>query len=220
MRIRSDALVAGFPARKIRDLLRRSGDLLSVHDVTRIIGEKGRKALRLLQRLESEGIIEKHPSFSRPGDENWKLTLKGGAMKKALFSAPVSRQKAEKALNELLDRIRRVNADERFLYRVQKAVLFGSYLTESSRVGDLDIAIDLSPKEPDPEKHVDLILARGDEAAWQGRRFRGYLDQMSFAYYEVMKYLKARSRIIQFTECRDGILRISESRVIYEHKER
>ncbi len=220
MRIKSDELVAGYPAKKIRELLRQTDEFLTVRLVTKVIGVKGRDAVCLLERLESEGFTEKNPVFSRPGDEtHWKLTVKGGAVKKALFSAPVSRQTAEKALSEFIDRIRRVNADERFLYRVQKAVLFGSYLTDSTHVGDLDIAIDLSPKEPDHKKHVDLILARADEAAWQGRRFRSYLDQMSFAYDEVMKFLKARSRIIQFTECRDGVLTIAESRVIYEHKE-
>jgi predicted nucleotidyltransferase len=221
MRIKPDELVAGFPAKKIRDLLRQSGDFLSVHDVTKIIGEKGRKAICILECLESEGFIEKDLSFSRSGDKNyWKLTAKGGAMKNALFSAPVSRQTAEKALNKFIDRIRQVNADERFLYRVRKAILFGSYLTERTHVGDLDIAIDLSPKEPDHKKHADLILARADQAAREGRRFRSYLDQMSFAYDEVMKFLKARSRIIQFTECRDGILSMVESRVIYEYDER
>jgi predicted nucleotidyltransferase len=43
--------------------------------------------------------------------------------------------------------VKEVNEAGKFLYRVRKVALFGSFLTESSTVGDLDIAIELVPKE-------------------------------------------------------------------------
>jgi len=216
MRIKPDELVVGFPARQIRELLRQSNLLLSAGDVTRVLGLKGKKASQLLETLEKQGFIEKNASVPDP-EPYWKHTIRGGALSNALFSAPVSRRNAEKKLGEFMERVHCVNRDSRFLYRVQKVVLFGSFLTESPTVGDLDIAIDLQPKEPDSEKHVELIQARADEAVQNGRSFRNYIESLQFAYKEVRSFLKARSRILQLTDCNDGVLTLAKYRVIYEH---
>ena len=218
MRIQPDALVAGFPARKIRELLRQNEESLSVYEVTKVIGIKGKKAFQLLELLESEGFIERNTSFPDSAKERyWKPTLKGRALAKALFSPPVSRQAAENKLNEFMARVHRVNADSRFLYRVEKVVVFGSFLTDRSFVGDLDLAIQLKPKESDEKKHSDLILARAHEAVRNGRQFHNFVEELFFASDEVKRFLKARSRIIQLTDCGDGVLKIAENRVIYEY---
>lgn len=220
MRIQPEALVAGFPARKIRELLRQSEDFLSPRDATKILGIKGKKAVELLERLESEGYIEKNAAFADSTKErNWKLTVKGGALGNALFSAPVSRQTAQKRLDEFMNRVRQVNMDSRFLYRVGKVVVFGSFITGASHVGDLDLAIELRPKEPDGKKHAALLLARAAQAAGNGRQFHNFVERLTFGHDEVRLFLKGRSRILQLTDCNDGVLKIAESRVIYEYPE-
>ena len=108
-----------------------------------------------METLERKGFIEKSETDS-DATQYWKLTLWGSALSKALFPAPVSRRNAEKKLIEFMERVHQVNEDGRFLYRVRKVIVFGSFLTESPTVGDLDIAIDLEPKEPDANKHSDL----------------------------------------------------------------
>ena len=92
------------------------------------------------------------------------------------------------ALSEFMDRVREVNEDGRFLFRVRKVVLFGSFLTESSTIGDLDIAIDLVPKEPDARKHSELILAHANAAALNGKRFQNFVQRLDFAAQEVRSY--------------------------------
>jgi DNA-binding Lrp family transcriptional regulator len=218
MRIRPDDLVVGFPAKQIRKLLRQDAQFLSVEDVTKALGLTGESALRLLKTLEKKGFIEKN-TFGPDPDRNWRHTIKGGALSKALFSAPVSRRNAEKALSEFMDRVKDVNEDGRFLFRVRKVVLFGSFLTGSATIGDLDVAIDLVPKEADARKHSEQILARADEAALNGRTFRNFIERLDFAAQEVRSFLKSRSRIIQLTDCKDGVLKIAEHRVIYESPE-
>jgi hypothetical protein len=52
MRIKPDDVVAGFPARKIRKLLRQSVDSLSAHHATKILEIKTEQAIQLLKRLE------------------------------------------------------------------------------------------------------------------------------------------------------------------------
>jgi predicted nucleotidyltransferase len=216
MRIRSDELVAGFPAKLIRELLRQNDQYLSVIHVGKVLGLKGKKALRLLETLERQGFIKKNFTDS-DATQYWRLTLQGSALSKALFSAPVSRRNAEKKLSELMDRVHQVNSTARFLYRVRKVVIFGSFLSESPTVGDLDIAIDLEPKEPNAKKHSDLMQDRADEAARNGKRFQNFVERLYFADREVRLFLKARSRIIQLTDCDDGVLKIAEHRVIYEY---
>ena len=218
MQIRPDDLVAGFPAKQIRKLLRQNYESLSVDDVTKVLGLSGKIALRLLETLEQKGFIEKN-AFAPNPDKNWKHTIKGGALSKALFSAPVYRENAEKALAEFMDRVQAVNGDGRFLFRVRKVVLFGSFLTGSATIGDLDIAIELVPKEADAKKHSELILARANEAALNGRTFRNFIERLDFAAQEVKSFLKSRSSIIQLTDCKDGVLKIAEHRVIYESPE-
>ncbi len=218
MQIRPDDLVAGFPAMQIRKLLRRSDLFLSVDDVTKVLGLSGERALRLLKTLEKQGFIKKNTTSSDL-KKNWKHTIKGGALSNALFSAPVSRRDAERALCEFMVRVGEVNEAARFLFRVRKVVLFGSFLSESSAIGDLDIAIALVPKELDSQKHSERLLAHADEAALCGKRFANIVQRLDFAAKEVRAYLKARSRIIQLTDCDDGVLKVAEHRIIYEGPE-
>jgi predicted nucleotidyltransferase len=175
--------------------------------------------LRLLEKLEQKGFIEKN-TFAPDPDKNWRHAIKGGALSKALFSAPVSRENAEKALVEFSDRVQKVNEDGRFLFRVRKVVLFGSFLTGSATIGDLDVAIELVPKEADARKHSELILARANEVDLNGRTFRNFIERLDFAAQEVRSFLKSRSRIIQLIDCKDGVLKISKSRVLYESPEK
>ena len=217
MRIKSDENVAGFPARKIREFLRQSVDVLSVRHATKTLEINTKEAMQLLKCLERDGFLKRNPTSRNPDDERtWKRTIKGGALANALFSAPVARKSADKTLTEFLSRVRKVNCDSRFLYQVRKVVVFGSFLSDAPFVGDLDLAVDLCPKERDSRKHSKLIRARADEAASCGKRFRNFVEGFRFAEDEVLMFLKARSRILQLTRCDDGVLKIAESRVIYE----
>lgn len=63
---------------------------------------RGKNALELLNTLERQGFIEKN-AFAPDPKKNWKHTIKGGALSKAVFSAPVSRQAAERKLSEFMD---------------------------------------------------------------------------------------------------------------------
>jgi hypothetical protein len=220
MRIKPDEDVAGFPASKIREVLRQSVDRLSARHATKILGINTEDATELLERLAHSGFLKRNPASPNSDDEHsWRRTVKGGALANALFSSPVSRQTAEQTLNAFLDRVRQVNSDNRFLYCVRKVIVFGSFLGDGPFVGDLDLAVDLGPKEPDGHKHRELILARANEAASHGRDFRSYVERLCFAEQEVRSFLKARSRILQLTRSDDGVLATAESQVIYESPE-
>ena len=56
---------------------------------------------------------------------------------------------------QLLERITALNSDPRFLARVQKPSVFGSYVGDADRIGDLDVALQLVRREPDFDKHTE-----------------------------------------------------------------
>ena len=59
MRIRFDELIAGFPARKVRELLCQNDEFLSRHDAQKVLGIGGGDAKRLFDRLCREGFVER-----------------------------------------------------------------------------------------------------------------------------------------------------------------
>ena len=68
-------------------------------------------------------------------------------------------------------------------------------------------------------KRGELIQARANEADLNGKKFRNFIERLDFAAQEVRSFLKSRSRIIQLTDCQDGVLKIAKHRVIYEGPE-
>ena len=217
MRIRPDELVAGFPARKIRELLRQNDEFFSYQDARKVLGIGKSEAKHLFDELCREGYLERNADMPAYETElYWKRTLKGRTLCKALFSKSVSRRAAEQKLDEFLARVRQVNADDYFLYIVRKVILFGSFLSDAPFVGDLDLAVDLERKEQDGDRYVHMALVRAREAESNGKRFPNFVEKICFAEHEVKQFLKAGSRIIQITDAHDGILRVAKSRVVYE----
>jgi predicted nucleotidyltransferase len=59
----------------------------------------------------------------------------------ASAAKPISRASAEKKLAEFLDRVRKVKEDDYFLYKVEKVIVFGSYLGSADLLSDIDLAV-------------------------------------------------------------------------------
>ena len=118
-----------------------------------------------------------------------------------------SRTTADKALNNLINKIKVANKREDFIYKITKVVLFGSYINSNKeKIGDLDIAIYLELKDKTiPEIEQNQIRAR--------ERCYGLPTILQFIYgkEEVFRFIKNRKRIL---ELHDGIM------VDYESKKR
>ena len=71
------------------------------------------------------------------------VTLLGSTFSLASAALPLRHATAERRLAEFLDRVRAVNANDGFFYRVHKVILFGSYLTDRKRINDIDVAVEL-----------------------------------------------------------------------------
>jgi hypothetical protein len=94
------------------------------------------------------------------------LTEQGIAFSQASLTT-VTRRTADRVLREFLDRVLALNADEDALYQVPEAVIFGSYLTNAERLGDVDLAIE--PVQVRMSRDGEILSAR---PTWRHLRSR------------------------------------------------
>jgi hypothetical protein len=142
--VRGDsATIAGCPALHVRALLRRlRQDFWTVKEVARLLKVSEGQARRLVYALRVLGYVEVVRE-QRAG--TWRMA--GNALANASAPRPISRAEASRQLDEFLARVALVNADDSFPHRVGKVVIFGSYLSNQERIGDIDLAI---PARPPP----------------------------------------------------------------------
>jgi len=111
------------------------------------------------------------------------------------------RRTADGALAEFLKRVHRVNADAYFLAKVTKVILFGSMLRGGvDQLSDVDVAVQLEPKQPDRERARMLNNKRAAALARKGRRFDGFLERDLCWHVETFRFLKGRSRSIALVD--------------------
>lgn len=75
-------------------------------------------------------------------------------------------------------------------------VIFGSYLSGQERIGDLDLAIRLDRRPQFADHWAEAVLARAEAAERRGRRFRGFLDRLTWAEDEVKQLLRGGVRFL------------------------
>ena len=188
MRLRPDEKIAGRPAPDVRTLLRRLRlDSWTVKEVARLLKVSEGKARRLVYMLRRLGYVEVVPR-QRAG--TWRNTMAGNALANATAALPISRAEASSRLEHFLERVELVNADDSLPHRVGKVVIFGSYLSNQERLGD----IDLGPQYAD--RWAEAVLARAESAERRGRHFRGFLDRLTWAEDEVKRLLRGGARLL------------------------
>jgi predicted nucleotidyltransferase len=116
----------------------------------------------------------------------------------------ITRSTAERALSEFLNRVWQVNSDEYFLAKVTKVILFGSLLRgDVDRLSDVDVAVQLDPKEPDRERARVLNKKRVAEFERKGHRFSNFLERELYWHREAFHFLKGRSRSIALVDYKE-----------------
>jgi len=152
------------------------------------------KAQRLIVQLLNMGYIA---TMENGFDESWVLTTKGVQFLQARASKPIKRSTADRVLAEFLERVVELNANPQYCYRVEIALVFGSYInTNNDYLGDLDVAILTDRKEPDLEIHSYRLEQRIQEVENAGRRFSTWLEREFWPMEEVYRFLRKRSRTL------------------------
>ncbi len=211
MHIDSHDQLAGQPIVAIRGFLRRNA--LSGFQLPDAEEAFGSAAAHVVAFLEKEGYVE---TFTEFGCTRYHNTAKGGALSLASAAKPVRRTTAQKRLDEFLVRCEEVRIRPDMLFKVSRAVLFGSMLSDKPLVGDVDLAVTLAPKEADREKHFALCQEQSREAERSGVVFSNILERLGYPEIRVRRFLKGKSRVLQLVLGTDGILKTAPQRVIYE----
>lgn len=120
-----------------------------------------------------------------------------------------SRETAQKSLKNVIQRIKEANRNDEFIYKITKAVLFGSYINSNKeKVGDLDIAIYIELKDKSkPEVEQNMKRARASNS------YVPFILKFIYGKEEVFKYIKDKKHILQL---HDGNKVDKDSK---EHKE-
>jgi len=151
-----------------------------------------------VKALESAGLARANRGKS---PKTWTTTQLAQSFGSATAARPITRQTADAALARLLERVDRVNSDDYFLAQVTRVILFGSYLRrEVGRLGDVDVAVEMCPKEADRGRLRELNHQRVAEVERNGHRFRRALDRESWWQTETFRFLKGRSRAISLVD--------------------
>jgi predicted transcriptional regulator/predicted nucleotidyltransferase len=214
MQLDPNDTIGGLPILKVRDFMREWEDGWDISKLVAAFRISQDKAEQVVHELLHRGDIERDEAASEA--HSYKLTTKGAAFRLAKGSPPLTRKTAERKLSEFMDRVREANSNRNFAYRVRKVVVFGSYLTSNDKLGDIDVAVELAPREQDHVKQQALNNARIFSAESTGRRFNNILDRLYWAQHEVCLFLKSRSRAISLHRTDDEAVFRDRFKVLHE----
>ena len=195
MRIKSSETIAGQPTLAMRKFLKgMQGYIGTAETIAEHFKVNNITANQIMQDLLKEEYIETHRDI-----EHWQNTIKGNALANATARKPINRKTADRLLKEFLERVREVN-DGNYAYRVKQVIIFGSYLSDSPTLGDIDLSLVLEKRYNNAEQNNKLEKERINAAHQRGKTFKTYLEQLFWPHEEVLKYLKNRSPSISLHE--------------------
>src|SRR5262249_13110914 len=138
-----------------------------IEKLAEAFGLEAETAVVVARELARNGLVEDSTRTSR--SSTYRVTLAGRRLALASAARPLTKQTAGQALERFLDRVRAVNADAYYLYRVQQVLVFGSYLSRQDRVTAIDVVVKLAPRYLNPERQTHQMEMRAREARQAGR---------------------------------------------------
>jgi predicted nucleotidyltransferase len=213
MNIDPRASVAGFPILAVRNFL-RTGAESSTDDFSTAFGSSAPEAReRLICALLDAGYIVP----DEVATNLWRCTPGGERLAYARATRPISRATAERKLQEFLTRVAAVNQSRDYAHRVKRAYVFGSFIsTDSERIGDLDLAVELARRESDQTKQCKLEQRCISRALADGRHFGTFIEQIYWPEHAVYRYLKGRSTAISLHTAHEILREGWDARLIFE----
>lgn len=149
MRVDRNRRIGRWPSLEVRQMLRRLGtEARDLPTVALRWGMREAEARRTLAALGRLGYVARDPDPAHAAP--WRRTRHGDELAGASISRPLTRAQARRMLTRFLRRVAEVNRKRHFLCRVTAVGVFGSYLTDTLAIDELDIAIQVVPKAPAP----------------------------------------------------------------------
>lgn len=169
--------IFGVPLPKVPDFAPQTHSLIEALIARELIREEG---------CESDGRVI------------YRVTDEGHATGMKSLVPRMNRAAAEVLLQEVIERVSKINADGSLLHHVTEVRVFGSYLTDSDDLGDLDLAIKLERKQVEGS----WTKACRDLADKSGRTL-SFFQRLTFAETEVRRRIKSRMPRISLHETQE-----------------
>jgi hypothetical protein len=215
VRINSKDKIGEEPISDARQMLHRHHSY-TVSSVARFLNSSTERAIDFIEHLQAGDYIEPDPEVLFHNQEpTWLITSKGSRLALATAARPLLRSTAEKKVEEFINRIEEVRDNPRFLCKVVEAHIFGSYLLNVERLGDIDIAVKLVHKEKDPEKYRLQSWKRMNEVRLGGRELN-IVEQHHWGQIEVERYLKKSRSRVSLHPIEDLLAMSTKSKLLYE----
>lgn len=163
------------------------------------------KATQVVRGLVREGYVVRKGTLA--DQVLFEFTDLGNALARASGAKRVLRSTAARSLQDFMGRVREVNENPNYLYTVTAVAIFGSYLKDTARLGDVDIAVRVDSRIVDNDRRVDQEL---QHARNSDRSFPRFIDQLTWAHHEVMLALKARKRTVSI-QAWDSFVRMTKN---------
>jgi DNA-binding MarR family transcriptional regulator len=194
VRVRREQSVGGQPIKRVRDFLRKVGiHEISTGFVASEFNLRPQGANLLVRELISHGYLEVREKLNGERRVWYRLGPEARRLINSKFLKRISRDQARLLIRQFLERVQEVNCREELTHIVTEVRVFGSYLEDVQDLGDVDLAVDLQPRQDDGAAWVERCLARAEQS---GRRFSNYLQELYYSRGEVLGILKAKNPYI------------------------
>lgn len=143
--------IEDLPPERVRGLLRRASTEFTLHWLSHALRSDLDRARVVVVAMERAGLVERDKAKEaelRSSDPYYRVTRTGRSLARASGAKRIERLSAEKTLTEFMERVNQSNSNQEYLYSVTRVAVFGSYLENTSRLGDVDVAVDLQPRIP------------------------------------------------------------------------
>lgn len=190
----------GYSPLEIRRLMRAgTGCQWGVGLVAATLRIKKKAAARLIEALVTDGLITEMDQ--RSDGCNYELTIKGMGLSMASAAKPIMRLTAERLVSEFLQRVEEVNNDSDLLLFVSEVVAFGSLLTASPTLSDIDLGVMYTEKfcrtHWTAQSRQRVAIAEAN-----GRHFSGFFERLAWPQREIELRLRKGSKVLHLHDLR------------------
>ena len=196
MRLKSQDLIFGIIAKDMRAFLRKCsyGNFRTDFFKKELKLEK-ENADKILDQMIKEEYFEKDKT-----DDNYlNIKTKANAIRNAKFIKPITKVVAEKYVQELIERAKKINEDEYFIVNVDKIYAFGSYISDSEDCGDIDLVLELKNKQ---DFSIDELNKINHQRCPPGK---GIFEQLTGdSSIEPLRFLKNKNKYLGIHEKQDA----------------
>ncbi|MGY4480086.1 hypothetical protein [Bradyrhizobium sp. USDA 3364] len=169
---------------------------------------KPAEAKRVFAALLAEGYLEPNEPKNKLDKAKYQTSIKGRRLAAANLTKRFDRAKADNEVAALITRANEINMRDELVFFVHKITAFGSYLTDSNDLGDIDLVVEIQPRRND---HVAESQYRADNSG----KTLNLLPRLSYGYYEVLRLLRARKSRLSFN-VRSTLQLDTKFRVLFE----